>query len=226
MKKKNKIIWTGSLILGMSFSGVAGAFVYFLPDYKAEELSFVGQHGPSLKEQCLNNGYTITSCPEGSTPVGVCPWHSDYYQECISPEDQCTSAGYSKDCPDGKIPDTSRYCSYDHSYIKCVCDPCEGYEYTYEEATASGYVVDGAACQSCDEMRYKRKVNPCEGFGYDASNCGVSECGTLSGATCQSGLTVKYAECKACPAPTCSDGEWNLDTYWCDGALKCLLPEK
>lgn len=225
MKKKDKKIFTGCFIIGLSLSAPAGAYIYFLPDYDSSQLSYVG-HTSSLQEQCKNSGYTVTSCPEGSTPTGACPWVSNYYKECISGEEECTKAGYSQSCPDGKVPDTSQYCTYDHTYIKCVCDPCEGYDYSYEQATTAGYVVDGAGCQSCDEMKYKRKINPCEGYGYDTSNCGVTECGTLSGATCQSGTTIKYAECKACPAPTCADDEWNLDTYWCDGALKCWLPAK
>lgn len=218
------------------------AYVQFLPDY--QDSAWGGKHSmvipgrggliPNVEDQCKEHGYTITSCPAGTTPSERCPYGSkSYYKECIDNDDACINKGYFKTCPDGKVPDVSEYCEYDHSYVKCECDDCSGYDYSYEQATASGYIVDGEGCQSCDEIKYKRKANPCTGYGYDSSNCGNVSCGILSGETCQSGNTVKYAECRACtteePEPpveekVCPSGKIDIDTYWCDGWLRCYWP--
>ncbi len=207
----------------LSFIPYVKASLYFLPDYKYIDFADANiPHNPNtIENSCPEIGYNVTSCPEGQVPYDKCPLASGYYKSCKK-----ICEGYEQSCPDGKVPDVSQYCSYDHSYIKCVCDECEGYDYTYIQATTGGYVVEGEGCQSCEELRYKRKENPCDGYDYDASNCGVTSCGTLSGNTCQSGTIVKYAECKSCPAPSCSSTEWNLDSYWCNGALRCWLPEK
>ena len=83
---------------------------------------------------CASIGYPLTSC----TPPG-------------------TDAGFVSGCGQGEILDPDGLCPYDAAYGKCVCDPCSGYDYTYEEATEKGYEVDGAACDSCGTKKYKRR---------------------------------------------------------------------
>lgn len=45
-----------------------------------------------------------------------------------------------------------------------------------------------------------------------------------TGTTGEPQYTEKGTACYKCQARTCSNGNLNLNIYWCDGALKCLLP--
>ncbi len=141
-------------------------------------------------KRCQNEGYTITSCPDGYKAGGKkCPY-GPYYSECVStcPSDYVTceepNVGVGEACG-GK-------------YASCTCTPCgAGYDNT---TIPEGYVQDGEACLDCDgQTKYKVKVNPCNGF---------QDCGSMGGAagaeTCQSGTITKYDNCKPCP---------NLGTY-------------
>ena len=191
-----------------------------------------GSGGGSIStdyQSCINAGYTIKSCPEGYA-VDInerCPFGlgTNLYKACHSIAQICQDKGYTLTCAAGYEPDLNQTCNYDSVYVKCACARCLGYDYTLDEANSSGYVADGEPCQSCDEFKYKRKINPCTGFDYDTTNCGVTSCQTLSGDTCVSGSVLKYKECKACPTPSCGEGYWNLDSYWCNGALRCWLPK-
>lgn len=177
-------------------------------------------------KRCKLQGYTLSSCPEGSALANMCPWGINLYEKCIPYETLCKDIGYILSCPLGYEPDSGQTCRYDSIYVKCKCAMCLGYDYTESEAQMAGYEPDGEPCSSCEVKKYKRKLKACEGFSYDASNCGVDSCASLEGATCQSGESIKYKECKACPVPepVCSYPQVNIDTYWCSGALSCLLP--
>lgn len=226
--------------LGLPASAMAAS--HYLPDTQRQcwnnfnnvcssDESFEGNGGgiQTDYQSCIKAGYTIKSCPEGYA-VSIserCPFglNTNLYKACHAIAEICQDKGYTLTCAAGYEPDLNKYCSYDSLYVKCDCARCLGYDYSLNEANAEGYVVDGDPCQSCAESKYKRKINPCTGYDYDASNCGVTSCGTLGGDTCVSGNVLKYKECKACPAPSCGDGYWNLDSYWCDGALRCWLPK-
>lgn len=212
------------------------ASITWLPDYKANEeiwgryiISKNVGHNRGVEEEnnCITAGYTVTSCPEGFfyKETELCPYSLDkkYYKACYSNDAVCIENGYTNSCGIGYEPDTAKVCSYNSSYTKCKPIECSGYEYTKAEANAVGYVEDGDPCQSGEELKYKRIPNPCLGFNYDSSNCGVYECAALDGETCQSGLVIKYKACKACASSKteCAVGQVNLDTYWCNGALKC-----
>ena len=204
-------------------------------------------------QQCQKEGYSITSCPAGSSATGICPYDDKYYsgyktyeelckqdnyyktcsggmvldpdqscdydssyKKCIPSEEACVSEGYQSSCEDGKILDPGQVCSYNSSYQKCECNPCDGFEYSYEEATAQGYEVDGEACNSCGVMKYKRKVKECLGFS-------VCDCGGEIGTTeCWSGEQQMFLNCKAC-VEECDSGEIDLNNYWCNGDLKCIF---
>lgn len=200
----------------------------FLPD--AQDGEWAGHtvsEDYNVYSSCVQDGYKLTSCPEGSTPSGYCPLYPTLFEKCISNSEVCRGQGYVISCPEGEEADYSQRCPQDSVYTKCKCAACLGYDYTEVEANSDGYIADGEPCLSCQTEKYKRKINPCEGYEYDAGNCGVNSCGKLAGDTCQSGSTLKYKKCDPCPAPspTCSDGSWNLDNYWCNGALRCWLPQ-
>lgn len=175
-------------------------------------------------KNCVLNGYNRTSCADGFSPDDFCPESHDYFRKCISNTAFCLKNGYLSTCGSGYIPDASQPCSADSSFAKCIINPCTGYDFTLSEAAAPGYVI-GDKCLSGSDEKYQRSEASCPGFAYDASNCGSgSQCQELSGNTCQSGSVIKYAECIPCPVTTCSLPQISLETYYCNGALRCLIP--
>ena len=148
-------------------------------------------------QDCIDEGYTITNCPDGYRGNKECLYADGYYAECV------------KACPSGYKKCEPPYYGIgeacDGMYKECQCDYCEGYNYT-KDNIPNGYVIDGAACNSCNGERYKVKPNPCDGF-LDCGNMG----GMAGAKTCQSGNTIKYDNCKSCPnlgkytsCPACS----------------------
>ena len=140
---------------------------------------------PKGPEDCIKEGYKLTSCPIGYKPNKFCLYDERYFAECIKacPDDykQCEDPyyGVGEEC--------------DGMYKECQCDECDGYNYKEEDIPA-GYVKDGEACNSCDGPRYKIKPNPCDGF----LDCGSMGC--ESGAeTCLSGDKLLCSNCKPCP---------------------------
>ena len=136
-------------------------------------------------KRCEEEGYLLTSCPEGMKPYNFCPYDNTYFEKCVSscPSDYVTCEepyhGVGEAC-DGK-------------YASCECTPCgSGYDYT---TIPEGYVQDGEACLDCDgKTKYKIKPNPCDGY----MDCG--DMGSEIGAgTCQSGNETLYDNCKSCP---------------------------
>lgn len=235
MHKHHKIIsFSLTFFASLSVSPLAFGAAHYLPDYEDTWGGFASSSIPirsdieNAKNACASEGYTITSCPEGFAVdiKDLCPHSIDrkYYKKCYSLAELCMQKGFSVYCGDGYEFNESQYCAYDSAYKKCRCAACEGYDYSEAQANALGYEPDGDPCNSCGVYKYKRKDAACSGFDYDSSNCGVSSCGTLSGATCQSGNILKYKECTPCPVPGCDTGMINMDTYWCDGALRCWWP--
>ena len=159
--------------------------------------------------QCRNDGFSITSCAAPSYPSGQCPYNSNYYASCKNdPEQACKNAGYVTSCEEGYVQDGSQVCSYDSSYFKCKCNPCDGYSYTQAQAEAQGYVSDGS-CQSCGTVKYRRKENPCD--GYNICECG----GEIGSSTCYTGTVKKYSVCKSCCENKCTETSCP-DGYICE----------
>ena len=150
-------------------------------------------------QQCGNEGYSVTSCSLPAYPSGQCPYNSAYFAKCVEDRPRaCKEAGFTEtSCASGTVVEAT--CSFDANYKKCKCDPCSGYDYTYAQATAQGFVPDGS-CLSCSETKYKRKENPCS--GYSSCECG----GETGSASCYSGSIQKFESCKKCCDDTCPDG--------------------
>ena len=155
-------------------------------------------------QQCGNEGYSVTSCSLPAYPSGQCPYNSAYFAKCVEDRPRaCKEAGFTEtSCASGTVVEAT--CSFDANYKKCKCDPCSGYDYTYAQATAQGYVPDGS-CLSCSETKYKRKENPCS--GYSSCECG----GETGSASCYSGSIQKFESCKPCCSDICSSG-WKTVT--------------
>ena len=142
-------------------------------------------YGFNPRDRCFNEGYNLTSCPDGYKLGGKkCPY-GPYYSECVAscPSDYVIceepNVGVGEPCG-GK-------------YASCTCTPCgAGYDYT---TIPNGYIQNGEVCLDCDGIKkYKIKPNPCDGF---------QDCGSMGGEagaeTCQSGDVIKYDNCKPCP---------------------------
>ena len=198
------------------------------------------------EEWCIQNGYPkiAADCVLPEYPQDVCPKNDSYYKSCVSDVDQaCRENDYFLVCGDvGKILDSSASgCPYNNSYKPCICDPCEGYTYTLAEATEQGYVA-GPHCNSCGTVKYMR-------FPADCGNYQECECGGI-GASCWSGTKKMFESCQSCCENRCSIAYADrqegilyeheecsdkycdvgcamnyedLDNYWCDGALRCLV---
>ena len=194
---------------------------------------------------CASIGYPLTSCTPPGYPDKFCPYDSNHFASCRQDKPKaCTDAGFVSGCGQGEILDPDGLCPYDAAYGKCVCDPCSGYDYTYEEATEKGYEVDGAACDSCGTKKYKRRNASCS--GYLVCDCGPE----IGSSSCQSGTLELFATCKECCANKCTldkcpdgavctledcsgkycatgcaTGLADAQNYWCDGALWYWLPQ-
>lgn len=156
----------------------------------------------------------------------------------------CADAGYVTNCSKGEILDPDALCPHDGSYGNCICNPCSGYDYTYEEATEKGYEVDGEPCDSCGTLKYKRE--PAECRGYLVCNCGPE----IGSPSCQSGTLELFETCQECCdnkctldkcpegaictledcsgkycAIGCATGLADAENYWCNGALWYWLPQ-
>ena len=179
------------------------AAICFLGAGSCSEDSFFTKSGDDLsvgsEQKCIDEGYPHSGdCLLPAFYDAECPYDSDYHSQCITDNDRaCQESGYLKNCPDGEVADTNQLCPYDSSYKKCKCDPCEGYAYTYAQATAQGYIADGS-CNSCGEIKYKRKENPCS--GYSACDCG----GETGAKICYTGAAIKYDNCKSCCENKCT----------------------
>ena len=197
-------------------------------------------------EWCTANGYgkVASDCVKPEYPYEACPKDGTRFKSCLRDNGRaCQEDNYYLVCNEtGTIPDTSAAgCPYDTSYKKCVCNPCEGYTYTLAEATAQGYVA-GPSCNSCGTVKYMRLPADCG--SYVECDCGGIGTACWSGtkklyASCQSccenrcsiadsdrqdGILYEYEECsgKYCDIG-CAMGYEDLDNYWCDGALRCLV---
>lgn len=169
-------------------------------------------------EWCRRNGYTITAenCAKPKYLAVSCPKDKSLFQKCETDKARaCQEDGYALNCESGYILDTTASCPYDSNYKSCVCNPCEGHDYTAEEAYAPGYRPLGPVCNSCGEMKYMRHNADCG----DYVEC---ECGGV-GTACQSGTKKLFASCKAC-YEACPNGQLDRNYYWCGSALKCFLP--
>lgn len=204
----------------------------FLPEW-IEKFSFYSQSDLDFSEtseqnrlftNCVLKGYNRTSCDAETIPADFCPLSNLYFKTCLSSAKRCADEGFVNICSDGYIKNTTSLCPHNPDYGKCIANPCTGFEYSLSEASAPGYLA-GDKCLSGEVDKYKRSEATCPGFGFDTSNCGTgSKCEKLEGLTCLSGTDLKYAECNPCPIPACSLPSVNIDTYYCNGALRCLIP--
>ena len=148
-------------------------------------------YAPKDWQDCIKEGYKLTSCPEDYKPNKYCLYDSRYFAECVL---DCPSSYKTCSAP---YKGVGKVCG-DDLYAECCQDTCGAdYQYTLDDIPA-GYEADGEPCIQCDgtsyKAKYKIKEKDCSGF---------LDCGTLGcedgASTCQSGNQVKCSECKKCP---------------------------
>ena len=214
-------------VMEFDYAGLCGGLGYGVSASSCEE-GMAGNSCPytaefvdvclTPEEWCNNNNYGVAadSCTLPAYPTEECPKSSNHFQKCEEDKPRaCGEAGYALTCETGKILDAGTSCPYDANYKTCVCDPCEGFDYTAEEANAQGYEPFGPVCNSCGEIKYMRQAADCG----DYVEC---DCGGI-GTACWSGSKKMFASCQSCYTP-CASGQLDRNYYWCDGALKCFLP--
>ena len=239
-------------VMEFDYAGMCGSLGYGVPAASCED-GMVGNFCPYTsefvdaclmpEEWCNKNNYAVSAegCTLPAYPTGECPKSSSHFQKCEENISRaCSEAGYTLACEIGMLPDAGTSCPYDAKYKPCICNPCEGYNYTLSEATSQGYMA-GPSCNSCGTVKYMRLPADCGSY----VEC---DCGGI-GAACWSGSKKMYASCQSCcenrctisyaerkegilyEHETCSDkycdvgcalNYEDLDNYWCDGALRCL----
>ena len=146
---------------------------------------------PKGAEDCIKEGYKLTSCPEDYKPNKYCLYDSRYFAECVL---DCPSSYKTCSAP---YKGVGKVCG-DDLYAECCIDTCPAdYKYTLG-SIPDGYEADGEPCIQCDgtsyKAKYKIKEKDCSGF---------LDCGTLGcedgASTCQSGDNILCSECKKCP---------------------------
>lgn len=172
------------------------------------------------------NGYKLNSDKSACLPKSCSEIDSSYI----------AAVPTEKNCARHLISDITCYSS-------CYSVSCSSY-------TLSS-CPENASCISCPDCDLnssrvgncsapKLKVASCisstQKVNADASACIDKDDTCPSGyfKTCDSGIDPNYSsvftelgsECFRCKARTCSSGAWNLDYYFCNGFLKCLIPAK
>ena len=173
--------------------------------------------------ECMEDGYTVTSCPAGKKSSGSCPYASGYYKECVCDTSVYTSSSSSQ-C--GSLADVEG-CTDDHgSYYKCTCDTtimttCSGGS-QYASGTPS-CVMNGVSyflnaecvtCQSPTILNSSKTACECPS-NYKECNSSNNEIG--SGVSCSVGDVVKYLTC------SCPTSYKQCDLGGEVGAKKCMM---
>lgn len=152
---------------------------------------------------CSALGY-VASVPYGQICTAVTVDALDCYQACRNVD----CAGYTLDC--NSLPENALAVE--------KCPECAGDNANCGEnlckisQCAEGYKIaeNGTTCLALDDTCPDGYFKECE-----------------SGTQGEPVLTEAGNKCYQCKPKVlnCPTGQLNLDTYWCDGALRCLLPQ-
>ncbi len=193
-------------------------------------------------DKCKGLGYALTSCTFGN-PANICPYNSSYFEECCdakykyspsqcqypySPSDVSCGGKYECVCDKSLFPITASSCEapmiaslvsgnscVENGIIyvsECVCPS------NYTETCSGNHLQGkGSGCTKNGETKYTSCE--CES-GY---NLTCSDNGPLNSSDfCLKDGVKYYKECEAA-YKGCPTGSVDLDNYWCNGALKCVI---
>ena len=154
---------------------------------------------------CDTTLYPVTSCTSPQTPAtgngSSCTANGvTRYSECVCP------SNYTETCTGQNQQGRGTGCTYKGTtnYTACACKP--GYNQT---CTELGPVTPSDYCQM-NGVKYYNNCKTCE------NKCTLDEC--PAGVSC----TLEDCSGKYC-AVGCAVGSYDLDNYWCGGALRCWV---
>ena len=218
------------LVLGIVlFSGVAGAKLYWLPDYQNEDMK--AKERISDADNNRNSG-----CPSGTypSPKDSSRWNCSYSSSIASSYHLACYSCTAKACASG--------------VIQSSCNTANGYTWK-----ANGYYSGDNPCGSCnptDCSAYKKKsecitsngytyVQKCKSAGVDYGTCNPNRCSGVAQSSCNTdcytftsngckSAGVNYGTCSAKPCPAgytagiteCSNG-YAIMTSGCSGTKTC-----
>ena len=151
---------------------------------------------------CDRSLYPVESCasPKVTTNDSCTEEGKRYYSGCVCP------ANYTESCTEANTEGRGTGCTFngETKYTGCQCKA--GYNLTCDEL---GPVTPGDYCLS-GGVKYYNSCKTCE------NKCTLDEC--PAGVSC----TLEDCSGKYC-AVGCAVGSYDLDNYWCGGALRCWV---
>lgn len=183
-----------------------------------------------LCSRCPFNGslLRLTHCKSGfSKKDNACIPNNCYainstYKEAIPADSICIkTVQYSltcyKDCRPVNCSDYPLSCA-DTIPNSISLQPCPDCADANANCTASKCKIS----KCLDGYKIADNGKECILLDDTCSNGYYKDCQT--GTTGEPQFTEKGTACYKCQARTCSNGSYNLNIYWCNSALKCLLP--
>lgn len=232
------------------------AAAHFLPNYedhlasfKDVKLDFVNQNS----QQCP--GYDLDNCPSHAV-CNRCAFQKKFFiASCLNGYkiNSDKSACLAKSCSEinstysPSIPAENNCASHLITDISCYseCRAVSCSAYTLTSCPSNAVCISCPDCDTTDTRAAncsapKLKVATCTSSAQKVNTSATAcidkddTCPTGYFKSCNSGIDGNYtstftelgSECFRCKARTCSSGAWNLDYYFCNGFLKCLIPAK
>lgn len=199
-------------------------------------------------ENCID--YTLKSCPEHAK-CSKCPFdphkliiaqcdqgYAKRNKICVPSICQTINPSYEATITPDYI--CTKVIEYDLTcYKNCRPVNCSAYPISCSATITNALALE--VCPDCDNEAANCSTSKCKVAkciqGYKPSENG-SECIPLDDKcpinyfkSCSTGTygEAKYTDsntpCYQCQTRTCSGGGLNLNVYWCNSALKCLLPQ-
>lgn len=222
----------------------------FLPD-RFEDLGFSNYDTLDDDYNRYNcSGYTLSACPNQGL-CSACPFDAGLFKlqscnagftrhgnSCLLQD--CSTIGYLAEVPSGKVC-TSVNQGGLTCYKDCRAPSCSGYTLSCSDKPENAAAL--VKCPDCTTNASNCGDNICKisqcNSGYKIANNGTT-CLALDD-TCPNGY-YKFCETSTQGAPvfteagtacyqckpkvlSCPSGQLNLDTYWCNAALRCVLPQ-
>lgn len=246
---KNLLFFSAFSILLMTENSFAAS--HFLPNYedhlasyRSTELDF----STGKTDECAD--YPIAKCPKFGS-CSKCSFGNLFRLDkclggykiannfCIAQDCNLINSAYRADVPSDQvciIAETNGVTCYRNCQaINCAaypltlcpnnanCSTCP--DCTNSASTKGNCSVPSLKISSCKNANQKINANATACVDKDDA------CPMSYYKTCDTGIepsaTIEYTElgtaCYQCKARTCSDGRFNVDNYWCDSALRCLL---
>jgi len=189
--------------LGYNYSSSGKCPIYNVQDTCTYNSNYIKC---DAEQWCLNNGYTITSCPSPKILDIQCPNNLSLYKTCSCPSDyaySCSGTGYS----------SGNGTACNGKYTNCNCTA----NYTWNGSTC---VQTHTHSYSCPSGSYSSSSS-CT-YGTSGTVSKICSCGATSGtcykcATCTSSSSNYCSVHNTCHGDCCSDGTYEPCEEVCGG---------